>query len=219
MLASPTRHEIDHRTTKLLVGLLALGLGPLAQGLSADALPSISASYHQGGLARDVFVGIMVATAALMATYNGESKAEMIMSKVAAGAALLVALCPCDIGDARTLTGRVHGGAAVIMFTLLAVFCFMFRRRAREKTPAAARRRVYIYTVCGWLIAGVLVGLLISLALGDAWASRPERLLFFGELGGLLPFGVSWLTASRVLPWISAREERYSPLRANPTAG
>ena len=40
-----------------------------------------------------------------------------------------------------------------------------------------------------------------------------ERFTFYGETTALVAFGVSWLTASRVLPLITRQDERFSPLR------
>jgi hypothetical protein len=75
------RPEIDHRTIKLIVGGVALGLAPLTIALSPAPIASISASYHEGGAAQSVFVGFLFAIAALLLAYNGLSRTEMILSK------------------------------------------------------------------------------------------------------------------------------------------
>ncbi len=36
-----------------------------------------------------------------------------------------------------------------------------------------------------------------------------ERLTFYGEMAGLLAFGIAWLTASRVLPVVTNADERF----------
>jgi hypothetical protein len=41
-------------------------------------------------------------------------------------------------------------------------------------------------------------------------SARIPRLEFFGEGAGLIGFGISWLTASRVLPLLTRQDERFS---------
>jgi len=61
MFSIPRREEIDHHTMKLIVGLIAISLAALTSIFSGGAIDSISASYHQGGWGRDVFVGSLFA--------------------------------------------------------------------------------------------------------------------------------------------------------------
>ncbi len=62
MLPKPTKPEIDHRTLKLLVGLIARTLGGLTSLFAGDPLlKSISESYWRGGWAQSVFVGFLFA--------------------------------------------------------------------------------------------------------------------------------------------------------------
>ena len=49
----------------------------------------------------------------------------------------------------------------------------------------------------------VSIGLFIASAVGG-----DEVLVFWGETVGLVSFGISWLTASRVLPLITLPSER-----------
>jgi len=48
----------------------------------------ISASYYEGGWSQSIFIGFLFAIAALLLGYNGYSKTEMVLSKVAAFAGL-----------------------------------------------------------------------------------------------------------------------------------
>jgi len=50
MLAYPQRPEIDHRTMKLIVGLIALTLASLTSFFASTAITSISASYYESDL-------------------------------------------------------------------------------------------------------------------------------------------------------------------------
>ena len=212
MLPKPKSLEIDHRTIKLLVGFIALSLATLASTLSGPPpITSISASYHAGGPARDVFVGSLFAICAFLLAYNGMSRSEMILSKVAAVAAFLVAIFPCRCGDNVEVVPFVHGTAAAVMFVILAVFCFIFRSRALAKGYRQAKLRAATYAVCaGAIVLSIVVIALDHLLDGSITAAIP-RLIFLGENLALVAFGIAWLFASRVLPFISSSEERFSP--------
>jgi len=84
MLADPERSEIDEHTGKLIVGLIALFLASFTNFFSGDSINSISEAYHQGGWARDIFVGFLFAITAFLLAYNGKSRRQMVLSKIAA---------------------------------------------------------------------------------------------------------------------------------------
>src|ERR1041385_4589712 len=92
MLSTPVREEIDHRTIKLIVGLIALTLAFLTGLFTGFTITSISASYYEGGWSQSIFIGFLFAIAAFLAAYNGFSRTDMLMSKFAAAAALGVGL-------------------------------------------------------------------------------------------------------------------------------
>jgi len=71
-----------------------------------------------------------------------------------------------------------------------------------------------IYAVCGILIALAIVVLAVNGFTGGALQRSIPRIVFYGEALALIAFGASWLTASRVLPVITSKDERFSPLRA-----
>ena len=81
LLPDPTKEEIDHRTLKLLVGLIALTLGNLTSFFADSKITSISASYYEGGWSQSILVGFLFAIAAFLLAYNGQSRSEMLMSK------------------------------------------------------------------------------------------------------------------------------------------
>ena len=149
MISSPRRFEIDHRTMKLIVGLIALSLASLANFFSTSPLESISASYHEGDWPRNIFVGFLYAIATFLLAYNGKSTLEMVLSKVAALAALGVAMFPCECGGYPEIIPRLHAISAAVMFLILTAFCAIFYLRARAKGHAEANRRAYIYAACG----------------------------------------------------------------------
>jgi hypothetical protein len=211
MLSTPRRNEIDHRTIKLLIGLIAVSLAGLTSLFSTAPLASISASYYEGGWSQSIFTGFLFAIAAFLLAYNGLSTREMVASKMASLAALGVALFPCQCAVHSPSIPYVHGASAAVMFILLAYFCLIFYQRARAKAHTEANRRACVYAVCGVAIAAAMGLIALDNSLQGALSARIPRLTFFGEGVGLIAFGISWLTASRVLPVLTRRDERFSP--------
>ncbi len=215
MASIPQRHEIDHRTIKLIVGVIALFLANLTSFLSGNTIESISAAYYADDWARNVLVGCLFAIAAFLFAYNGYSPTEGRLSKVAAVAALGVAMFPCACGKHDEIIPHLHGIPAAVMFVVLASFCYQFYRRAVDKGHSEANRRAFIYAACGLIIATAIVVLgADELTNGALKGVFGDRLTFYGERAGLMAFGVSWLTASRVTPGLASQKERFSPFRA-----
>ena len=204
--------EIDHHVLKLIVGLIALTLANLTALFSSGPIQSISASYYEGGWARDFFVGFLFAISSFLFAYNGVSSFEMLLSKIAAVAALGVALFPCRCGEHDEAIPYVHYISATVMFIVLACLCGVFFKRARSKGHREARWRCYLYAVCGITIVIVIAVLAIDHFTGEPIGSKVPGLTFYGERAGLVAFGISWLVASRVLPVITASGERISIL-------
>lgn len=212
ILPNPTKEEIDHRTLKLLVGLMALSLGSLTSFFASSKIESISASYWEGGWSQSILVGFLFAIAAFLLAYNGLSKSEMLMSKFAAVGALGVALFPCGCKGNPEIIPYVHFGSAAVMFLILVYFCYVFYKRSRAKGHTEANRRAFIYVLCGIVIIASILTMVIDKATGGVLSSRIVRLVFYCERAGLVAFGISWLTASRVLPVLTRSDERFSPL-------
>ena len=225
MNLTPTREEIDHRTIKLLVGVIALTLSSLTSFFAGTPISSISAAYHVGGWAQSFFVGFLFAIAAFLLAYNGLSFREMVMSKIAALAAMGVALFPCRCEQQAAVLPYVHAAAATTMFVMLAGFCYVFFKRARQKGYPQANMRAAIYVLCGAAIVSAMLLLAIDALTGGAVKAaltslglNGARLTFYVEHTALIAFGISWLTASRVLPVITRPDERFSPLGSVPAA-
>lgn len=202
--------EINHLTTKLIVGLIAISLPLLTSTFASSAITSISASYYEGGWSQSIFVGFLFAIAAFLLSYNGFTTAEMVASKVVAAAALGVALFPCECDSHTPPVRFIHGVSAATMFLVLAYFCYGFYRRAKDKGHREAMRRARIYAVCGVAIVASILMLAIDHLLHGAWTQLCRRLTFYGETTGLIAFGISWLTASRVLPGLARADERHA---------
>jgi uncharacterized membrane protein len=211
MLFTPRNSEINNHTIKLIVGLIAVFLGNVTSFLSHNSIESISASYYVGGLTRDIFVGSLCAISAFLLAYNGRSKYEMLLSKVAAIAALGIALFPCKCGNHAEIIPRMHGISSFIMFLILAAFCYAFLQRARKKGHWQAVWREVIYGACGLVIVASIAAVVGDYFLKGAIAAKVPRLTFYCERAGLSAFGIAWLTASRVFPVITSRAERFAP--------
>ena len=212
MPPTPQREEIDHHTIKLLIGVIALSLATLTSYFAGGTITSVSAAYYEGGWAQSILVGFLFAIAAFLLAYNGLSTREMVLSKIAAVAALGVALFPCKCGNREQIIPYVHAVSATTMFVVLAYFCYVFYRRARQKGYAQANARAFIYAVCGVVIIISIVVIAFDALSGGLLSAQVARLVFYGERAALMAFGVSWLTASRVLPLLSREDERFSPL-------
>jgi hypothetical protein len=217
MFSTPKRQEIDHRTIKLIVGIVATSLASLTSYFAHTAITSISASYYEGGWSQSIFIGFLFAISAFLLAYNGLSRSEMLLSKVASVAGLGVALFPCECDAHTTLVPYVHGVSAAAMFFILAFFCFGFFQRARAKGHTQAKARATVYAICGIaILLSILVLAFDNFSRGTLREIVP-RLTFYGEAVGLVAFGVSWLTASRVLPVLTRKDERFSPFNeSNP---
>lgn len=211
-LTPPSHEEIDHHTIKLIVGIIALSLANLTSFFASTPIASISASYYEPGWSSNIFVGFLFAIAAFLLAYNGLSFSEMACSKVAALAALGVALFPCQCDNRDEIIPYVHAASAAVMFLILTYFCYLFFKRAKAKGYAQAKARAGIYALCGVTILASVLVLAFDGVSGGVLSEKIPRLTFYGERAGLMAFGISWLTAARVLPVLTRQDERFSLL-------
>lgn len=213
MLSIPLRAEINEHTSKLIVGLIAITLAGATSLFSDTPLQSISASYHEGGWSRDIFVGSLFAIAAFLLSYNGKppyQTYQMVMSKIGALAAMCVAMFPCKCVIYDEIIPHVHAISAAVMFLILAAFCYFFFIRAWDKGHGRARLRAYIYAICGINIVASILIIAIDNILGGAISSHICRLTYYGETTALVSFGIAWLSASQTLPLLTSEDERIS---------
>jgi cation transport ATPase len=213
MLSEPKRKEIDHLTIKFVVGLIAVSLAPLTDLFAKSRITSISAAYYEGGWSQAILIGFLFAIAAFLVAYNGFSKTDMLLSKFAAAAALGVAMFPCECDTHAQVIPYVHYISAATMFLILVYFCYSFYRIARSKGHKEANRRACVYVACGIAIILSILTIAFDRLSGGILSSKIPRLIFYGEATGLVAFGVSWFTASRVLPGLTTRKERFSPFQ------
>jgi hypothetical protein len=61
-----TKEEIDHRTIKLIVVIIAISLAGHTNLFAKSPLSSISAVYYEGGWSQSILIGFLFAIAALL---------------------------------------------------------------------------------------------------------------------------------------------------------
>ncbi len=96
------------------------------------------------------------------------------------------------------------------MFLILVYFCYVFYKHAREKGHTEASRRAFVYALCGLVIIASIAAMVFDTLAGEV-LSKNSRFIFYCEQAGLAAFGFSWLTASRIFPFFTRRDERFSP--------
>ena len=202
-----TSPVFDYRALRLLVGVIAITIGPVVTIISSMPISSISASYHQE--ARDVFVGMLFVVSALLWAYNVHTIRESIASKGASIAGILVALfptyCPTCSSDP---TSKIHFVAAVTLFAILAYFCFgPFRKNTRNQ-KGKKRLRSGIYIACGVLMVGCLVvGSIVWFALTEDTLAA-NGIIYWVETIALSAFGFAWIVAGKYFRIFVDEEQR-----------
>jgi len=202
--------DLSDNTHRQLIGYIGLVLPFLLIVLAVTRdgverwrrLESISAYYYTGAVA--AFVGMLVALGLFLFTYRGYANkyrwADQVAAKTAAGAALLVALFPtkAPLGVSplpwwTPATGILHHAAAILLFSMFAVFAlWLFRLTAgRERPGRDKRRRNNLYLGCG-----------IVIVICIAWAGfngLNDRPIFWPESVALIAFALSWLVKGYAL--------------------
>lgn len=213
--SSPRR--IDDRSDnshRQLIGYIGFGLPiilvvlaairPTVPGPRWALMNSISAYYYSGAVA--AFVGMLVALALFLLTYRGYDNkygwADRAAARVSGFAALLIAFFPSAAPPRvdplpwwNAATGYVHYAAAMVLFSMFAVFSlFLFQlgpsgTHPPPNPPADKRRRNGLYLICGLVILASM-----------AWAAIAgfnKRSIFIPESIALGAFAISWLVKGR----------------------
>jgi len=217
------RSEINEHAAKLIIGMIAISLAIIEYILTGGSIDSISESYFKGDWPRNIFVGFLFVIAAFMFTYNGKEPyqmAQILLSKVAALAALGVALfpCACNRDPGEISFDHIHGSSAAVLFIILAIFCRFFYLRAKNKEHKykEAKIRAAIYKYCGIAIVLSIGILALDYFSEGAISSKIHNLTFIFEYVALASFGFAWLTASRFFRYITNEKERYWLFGSNP---
>ena len=202
----------DYKALRLMLGIIAFVMPFLVTLIARTPLASISASYHTE--ARDFFVGLLFIVGALMLAYNGHTTREALASKIAALSAIVVALFPTSQScGSSSSTSVIHFSAAVLLFLILAYFCFWpFRENTKGKAGKRGVRAKF-YFACGCvMVVCMLVGLIGKLVFScetmNAWS-----VIYWVEAIALGAFGVAWVVAGKVIPLLVDDEEELKLFR------
>ena len=161
-----------------------------------NELESISAYYYTGAVT--AFAGMLVGLFLFLFTYRGYENdehnwADRLAAKVAAIAALLVAYYPTRapveplaVEWWKEWMGVVHHGAAIVLFTMFAIFSlWLFRLTGAQPPTADKLLRNRIYLVCGLVIVACILW-----AGFNGWRGVS---IFWPEAIALIAFALSWL--------------------------
>ena len=186
----------NYRTLRLIVGIIAFALPFTVSLVSSSSLTSISASYYTE--ARDAFVGMLFVVGAFLFAYNGHSVYQAWASKVAAVAAIFVAICPtsCDNCDVTT-TSTIHYVAAAILFLILAYFCFGPFRTNTKGQGGKKGLRSKIYFICGSVIVASMLSLVITKLTTLDDKLHVISYTYWAEAVSLCAFGFAWFVAGK----------------------
>lgn len=195
--------QINHKTMRLIVGIIAVLLAPITYLLAEVPLHSISASYWTD--ARDIFVGSLVAVGFFLCAYNGAGGRkdwEYYLSKASCVFAIAIALFPTTntindkldsawtkaIAELFSLTpDNIHLAASILLFTCLIAMMWYFSNRAQAKGKLNRSR-----TYRG--IAIVMATGIILLSVMGATLEWNNTTLWV-EIWALSFFGAGWLLA------------------------
>lgn len=241
MQISPIPGPVAEAENELVLSFLAvrraLGFLGLALPLSLLAVailtpevmhPSISEFYY--GRAGDMFVGILCSIGIFLWTYvgyppseKGEWPTDRLISRIAAVAAICVALIPTENKNAVAgtfdatctvlqcalgpdLSRTTHYISAGVFFACLAFFCLvLFRRTGLGPADAEKQARNKIYALCGFIILGSIAALalygVIYRMQDEAGKLALDRtsLVFILESIGVFAFAISWLVKGETL--------------------
>jgi hypothetical protein len=140
---------------------------------------------------------------------------ERVISLIGGVAAIAAALCPTACDDCNAdLKSLIHGISAGILFSAVVYFCLVgFLDRVRDALPMTweegGRRklRAWIYLVCGWGIALIMLVALIAPFLLTVSVAKERAITFWAETAALWLFGIAWMTASKFLRFLVDKEE------------
>lgn len=205
---------ISYKNLRRLIGILGIALPVICLAgficTGATIQPSISHYYYTS--VRDAFTGIIIGVSMFLITYHGYTRVDDWITNVTGFLGIGIALCPCIcLANPATHVGffnlssdisdYIHLTCAILFFTLLAYnSIFLFTKTTNgEKMTRNKKKRNILYVICGILMFGSLVTMIIlRLSLGEhVFNSKP--IVFVLESVMLIAFGVSWLVKGETM--------------------
>ena len=148
--------------------------------------------------------------------YRMPEKIDRLAAQIAAVAALVVACCPTNLycnscytciqieWIPHPIVTKLHYGAALVFFLVLAFFCICLFTKTHAHLPETPQKiiRNRLYKICGYTIL-ICIGLLAL----QEWKWFVQRIplikgsstTFVVESIALLAFGISWLVKGETL--------------------
>ncbi|WP_298333355.1 hypothetical protein [uncultured Erythrobacter sp.] len=223
---NPVKRNTQKRLAAI-IGYVALGM-PVVLALGGlilsvfelgDFTESLSAFYYQEFLLGDIFVGCLIFLGIAMFAYQGWHSKIATLASFCGVCMFLVALFPADgwimLNEVEQdefngrvifelVSDQVHLWASVIVFLILAWFCFFVFTRVTpdqvgpdgELIPTKKSRNRF-YRISGTIILLSLGATGLAFLL-DEQVVRQYRLIYVGETICLLTYGVSWMVQGRV---------------------
>jgi len=202
--SAPDSLIISYMTLRKLVGLLGISLVPvLVLGSLILDHPkyiqvSVSAYYHTR--MGNALVGIVCGISLFLLSYNGYTRRDSIVSKLAGLFALGIAFFPTSAIDVKDdIFSKLHYLTSGIFFGLLSYMSiFLFTKTSGNMTPEKKKRN-RIYRVCGIIMAISVICIPL-----DSLPAVHDRIIFLKptlilEAFALVSFGLSWLTKGEFL--------------------
>jgi len=203
-------------TLRRAVGILGISL-PLVVAFGAIILGDCtsiqrSISLYYNTIMRNVFVGILTATALFMFAYRGYDYRDRIAGIAAFVFALGIAFFPATsqmVKDCGTLCTHVeyhswirdvHLISAALYFITLSLISLLLFTRTDPKNVVFTeekRKRNILYRICGYIIIGSLV-LIAAYMLWIDPLFEQFHPIFWLETLALVAFGISWLVKGEV---------------------
>ncbi len=211
LFAVPEGDDRSSHANRQLIGYLGMSLPILLWLIAAwrptgllprwAHLDSVSSYYYSGAVT--VFVGILIALAVFLFTYQGyanpHQRRDRVAAIVAGTAATLVAFFPTDVPSGlpapswwRPWMGWTHGVSATILFLSFIFFSlFQFPRSSGDRQALQPSKRVRngIYFCCG--------GAMVICVLWAGIAEFARAPIFWPEALALEFFAASWLVKGR----------------------
>ena len=199
--------QINHKTMRGIIGIIAIALSPIAFYLSGSDKPLTSISISYWTDSHDIFVGSLIIVGFFLSSYNGQGKNldwEYYLSRVAGICAVVVAIFPTDnfkgvisdppywVSGITELIGltpkHFHYGGAFLLFGCLIGMMYFFSIRAAGKKNYI---RSYIYK---GISITMVVGMAGIFVLGK-YVLNLETTTLWVEAWGLTFFGIGWFVA------------------------
>lgn len=192
---------ISYLTLRIAVGVLGVTL-PIILVLGSlifreDEIFQRSISMYYYTHMRNALVGILCAVALFLFAYKGYDYRDNIAGHFAGFFALLVAFCPAEDSFIRI----IHLVSAVLFFLTLAYFSLFLFTKGSASPSKQKLLRNKIYKICGFIILGCVVLLILYFVLPKSFTDRLSdyKPLFWLESLALWAFGCSWLIKGEFL--------------------